>query len=295
MIQCLSGLASISMNDLLEDEFGDIIGKARHGLNCSLSDLGARVAISEDVLQSFEAYQRTPSRQKSDRLADVLALDPACLWASAREAWSPEPIAVDCADTHIRTVSYAPMRITQYVVGDVKTGYALVVDPGAELDLILNVLVEEHWTALAILITHADADHIGVLPGVHQALGVPVWIHPEERTRLPEISGLEIRTFDDHTRFDIGPFEIEARHTPGHSPGHTSFVLRDFVLVGDAMFAGSIGRTSMGAEHYAAHLSSVRREILKLSGSTRLFPGHGPPTTVVEECRHNPFFAEGIA
>ena len=116
MIQCLSGLASISMNDLLEDEFGDILGKARHGLNCSLSDLGARVAISEDVLQSFEAYQRTPSRQESDRLADVLALDPACLWASAREAWSPEPIAVDCADTHIRTVSYAPMRITQYVV-----------------------------------------------------------------------------------------------------------------------------------------------------------------------------------
>ena len=295
MMQFLSILATISMTDLLEDEFGDIVGKARHGLDLSLSGLGAQANIGEDDLQSFEMYQRTPSRQESDRIADVLDLDSACLWAAAREAWSPESVSLEHCDTRLRTVSYAPMRITQYVVGDIKTGHALVVDPGAEPELILNVLAEEHWAAVAILITHADADHVGALPVVHQELDVPIWIHPEERTRLPDISGLEIRAFEDHMRFDAGSFEIEARHTPGHSPGHTSLVLRDLVLVGDTMFAGSIGRTSMGSPHYVDHLATVRRELLELSGSTRLFPGHGPPTTVAEERVHNPFFAEGMA
>ena len=278
------------MTDLLEDEFGDIIGKARFGLDLSADEVAGRVGISSDDLEVLEDCARSPTKAESDALAALLNLEPECLLAVARDAYVPDPVPLDRDGVRIRVIPYPPMRVYQYVVGDVETGQAVVVDPGAVPDQILGVLADEQWTAAAILVTHADADHIDALPAVHRALNVPIWVHPLEQPRIPALEGADIRTYDHGQQFRAGPFEVEARRTPGHAPGHSSLVLRDLVLVGDALFAGSLGRTSLGPAHYAEHLAEVRSQILSLPAGTRLFAGHGPPTTVGEELAHNPFF-----
>lgn len=279
------------MTDLLEDEFGDIVGKARFGLNLSAEDVAGRVGISAADLAVLEDCERSPTEAESDALAAVLNLDPERLLAVARDAYVPNPVPLDHGGVRIRVIPYPPMRVYQYVVGDVATGQAVVVDPGAAPDRILDALADEQWTAAAVLITHADADHINALPAVHAALNVPIWVHPNEQPRLPALEGADIRTYDHGQRFQAGPFDVEARRTPGHAPGHSSLLLRDLVLVGDAMFAGSLGRTSLGPAYYADHLAAVRSQILSLPAATRLFAGHGPPTTVGEERANNPFFA----
>ncbi len=280
-------------DDLLEDEFGDIIAKARFGRGQSAAAAAAAAGISAADLAALEGCERAPSRDESDGLAAALALEPACLWAIARDAWSPAPVALDDGATRITTIPYPPMRVIQYVVGDLASGQALVVDPGAEPERILAALADQTWSAAAIVVTHADGDHVGALAAVDRALRVPVWIHPRERDRLDRAGGLDVHTFEHGDRFTAGPFEIEALGTPGHSPGHTSLALRGLVLSGDAIFAGSLGRTSLGPAHYAGHLAAVRERLLTLPPAARLFPGHGPPTTVGEELRHNPFFAGG--
>ena len=279
------------MTDLLEDEFGDIIGKARFGLNLSAADVAGQVGISAGELAVLEDCERSPTRAESDALAALLNLNPKRLWAVAQDAYVPNPVPLDHGGVRIRVIPYPPMRVYQYVVGDVETGQAVVVDPGAVPEQILGALAEEQWTAAAVLVTHADADHIDALPAIHKALDVPIWIHPNEQPRLPSLQRADIRTYDHGQRFRVGPFDVEARRTPGHAPGHSSLVLRDLVLVGDAMFAGSLGRTSLGPDHYAEHLAAVRSQILSLPETTRLFAGHGPPTTVGEELANNPFFA----
>lgn len=279
------------MTDLLEDEFGDIIGKARFGLDLSAEDVAGQVGISTAELKVLEDCLRSPTRAESDRLAALLNLDPERLLAVARDAYVPNPVPLDHGGIRIRVIPYPPMRVYQYVVGDLETGQAVVVDPGAEPDRILGALADEQWTAAAVLVTHADADHIDALPAIHDALHVPIWVHPNEQPRMPALEGADIRNYRHGQRFQAGPFEVEARRTPGHAPGHSSLVLRDLVLVGDAMFAGSLGRTALGPAYYAEHLAAVRSQILSLPPATRLFAGHGPPTTVVEELAHNPFFA----
>lgn len=279
------------MTDLLEDEFGDIIGKARFGLDLSAEHVAGQVGISTAELQVLEDCRRSPTRAQNDALAAMLNLDPERLWAVAQDAYVPNPVALDHGGMRIRVIPYPPMRVYQYVVGDVESGQAVVVDPGAVPDQILGALADEQWTAAAVLVTHADADHIDALPQIHEALNVPIWVHPNEQPRLPALENADIQTFDHGQRFRAGPFKVEARRTPGHAPGHSSLVLRDLMLVGDAVFAGSLGRTSLGPAYYAEHLAAVRSQILSLPAATRLFAGHGPPTTVAEELANNPFFA----
>lgn len=279
------------MTDLLEDEFGDIIGKARFGLDLSADAVAKQVGISTADLEVLEDCLRSPTKAESDRLAALLHLNPERLLAVAQDAYVPDPVPLDHGGVRIRVVPYPPMRVYQYVVGDVETGQAVVVDPGAEPDRILGVLADEQWTAAAILVTHADADHIDALPAIHKALNVPIWVHPNEQPRMPALEGADVRNYDHGQRFQAGPFEVEARRTPGHAPGHSSLLLRDLVLVGDAVFAGSLGRTALGPAYYADHLAAVRSQLLSLPAATRLFAGHGPPTTVGQELAHNPFFA----
>ena len=283
------------MTDLLEDEFGDILGKGRFGLGLSVADIARIAEVPAAQIEEFEAYQRQPSKAESDQLAKALQLDPESLWAIATSTWAPAPVALDLDGTRIKQVFYPPMRLTQYIIGDQDTGQAVVIDPGAEAEQFLVAIAESQWTAVGMLITHADGDHVGALDQLNRTLDVPIFVHPIERKRLSSPNSPLLKTFSYGDRFMIGPFEIEARGTPGHSPGHTSLVIRDFVMAGDALFAGSLGRTSTGSAHYANHLAVVETQLLSLPGSTRLFPGHGPPTTVAEEQAHNPFFASRMA
>ncbi len=276
----------------LEDEFGDIIAKARSGGGLSAQRVAQAAGIPAAQLAAMEAYEQAPSEAVCGRLADALGLHAASLWAIATESWAPAPVEpVLAGGAQIRLLPYPPMRVTMYLIGDPESGQALVVDPGAEPERILGTLRGAGWRTAAILITHGDADHVDALADVYRELRVPVWVHVDELAQVEGVDAADIRRIEANCEFSAGPFEIRALQTPGHSAGHTSFALRGAVLAGDAIFAGSAGGTKLGPQYYPEHLASVRDYILALPGETKIFAGHGPPTTVAEERAHNPFFA----
>ncbi len=276
----------------LEDEFGDVIGKARRGLGLEPAEAAQRADLDEAVVRSMEDYERQPTRAESDRLAAALELHAPSLWDVATEAWRPQaqPATLD-GGLEVRMIPHPPMRVTMYIVGDPSTGDALVVDPGALPDTVLETVSEAGWRVTAYLITHGDADHIDALAAVYAQAPAPVWVHEGARPLVHGVNDSDLNVVTADGPFSVGPFALEALETPGHAPGHTAYALRDGVLVGDTVFAGSIGGTRTGSLGYAGQLAAIRAKLLTRGDDTKFFPGHGPPTTVGEEKLHNPFLA----
>ncbi|WP_199776945.1 MBL fold metallo-hydrolase [Deinococcus sp. NW-56] len=175
-------------------------------------------------------------------------------------------------------------------------------DPGDDAARILALVRESGVRVRGILLTHAHFDHIGAVQPVREALGVPVWLHPADlplyrlgaasaaRWNLPfiqpEAPEHEIR---GGQTFTAGDLTLTARELPGHAPGHVVFVGDGFVVAGDTLFQGSIGRTDLPGGNHAQLLDGIARELLSLPDETAVYPGHGPATTVGAERRTNPF------
>ena len=278
----------------LEDEFGDVIGKARRGLGLEPGEAARRAGLDEAVVRSMEDCERQPTRAESDGLAAALELDAPSLWDVAADAWRPRPQPAALAGgLQVRMIPHPPMRVTMYIVGDPATGQALVVDPGALPDTVLETVRNAGWRVAAYLITHGDPDHIDALAAVYAQTPAPVWVHEGARPFVEGVGTEHLHVLTGDGPFTVGPFALEALETPGHAPGHTAYALRDGVLVGDTVFAGSIGGTRTGDLEYAGQLAAIRSKLLTRGDDTKFFPGHGPPTTAGEEKRHNPFLAAG--
>lgn len=276
----------------LEDEFGDVIGKARRGLGLEPAEVARRADLDEATLESMEDCERQPTQAESERLAAALELHAPSLWDVAAEAWRPQAQAPTLAGgLQVRMIPHPPMRVTMYIVGDPATGDALVVDPGALPETVLETVREAGWRVTAYLITHGDADHIDALAAVYAQAPAPLWVHEGARSLVHGVDEANLNILTADGPFTVGPFALEALETPGHAPGHTAFALRDGVLVGDTVFAGSIGGTRTGNLGFAGQLAAIRAKLMTRDDDTKFFPGHGPPTTVGEEKLHNPFLA----
>ena len=196
-----------------------------------------------------------------------------------------------------------------YLLADHEHRKAVVIDPGAEGKRICSRLEELGLELSAILVTHAHFDHTMAAWTLKKRCGGEIYLNSEDRKSLLEtIFGLAARFFPethpvspdevDRTlsqgdRLEFGPIRIEVLSTPGHTPGHVSFYLRDqgVIFSGDLIFAGSIGRTDMAGGSFQQLLDSVRSKLFPLPDETVIYPGHGPSTTVGEEKKHNPFFS----
>jgi len=283
-----SGMTTIP----LEDEFGDVIGKARRGLGLEPADVARRADLDAAAVQSMEDYERQPTRAESDCVAAALELHAPSLWDVASEAWRPQAQAPRLAGgLQVRMIPHPPMRVTMYIVGDPATGDALVVDPGALPETVLQTVSESGWGVTAYIITHGDADHIDALAAVYAQAPAPVWVHEGAQPLVHGVDEANLNVVTSDGPFTVGPFALEALETPGHAPGHMAYALRDGVLVGDTVFAGSIGGTRTGNLGYAGQLDAIRKKLMIRDDDTKFFPGHGPPTTVGEEKLHNPFLA----
>jgi glyoxylase-like metal-dependent hydrolase (beta-lactamase superfamily II) len=194
-----------------------------------------------------------------------------------------------------------------YIVGDPEVGEAVLIDPGEEAELFLRRLDTEGWTLKEVWLTHAHVDHILGVPRVVEREGVPVYLHPGDR---PLYTGVEQQAATLGVRMEsqlpstrdlvggqtigVGRLSFEVRHVPGHSPGSVAFVTQGAVFVGDALFAGSVGRTDLPGGDGETLLASIREELLTLPDDTVVYPGHGPETTVGREKMSNPFLTGAV-
>lgn len=191
-----------------------------------------------------------------------------------------------------------------YLVGDEGSGRAVLVDPGDEGERIVEMVRAFGATLDAIWLTHAHLDHIGAINVVRAAFPVPVHLHPLDLPFYESLSAHAARMYGlpwdqpDAVTLPIaegdvmrcGALEFRVMHVPGHAPGQVSFNGSDVAFGGDLLFAGSIGRTDLPLSDPYAMDASLER-FATLPATTRVYPGHGPSTTIGKELETNPFLS----
>jgi hydroxyacylglutathione hydrolase len=192
-----------------------------------------------------------------------------------------------------------------YVLIDRGKASCLLVDPGEAGGPLERFLDEERLTVDRILLTHGHIDHIAGVSEFRSRRSAPVWIHPSDAEMLtrPESNlsvflGPEFRTEPADGFLEDGaviPFRtpdgLRVIHTPGHTPGGVCFSGPGFVITGDTLFRGSIGRTDFPGSSERLLLQSIHRGLLVLADDVRVFPGHGEPTHIGHERKYNPFLS----
>ncbi len=189
------------------------------------------------------------------------------------------------------------------ILGCEATKMAIVVDPGDAADQILDALAAQQLKTVYLLHTHAHIDHIGATAAVRGKTGACVALHEEDLFLCENLSlqasvlGLPTpptplvdKYIKEGDSFPFGGHQVEALHTPGHTPGSVSFFVEGLgLLTGDTLFSGSIGRTDLWGGSYSTIVQSIQKRLLGFPDETTVYPGHGPKTTIGRERRMNPF------
>ncbi len=205
----------------------------------------------------------------------------------------------------VQTLTAGPAQTNCYLASCEQTRSAVVIDPGWEADAILQAARWAELTIELILLTHGHFDHIGAVADVQDATGALIAVHARELDWLyanggAAAFGFQIRAVPQPDRLlehgdtiDVGTLSFETRYVPGHTLGHVAFVEQQqrAAFVGDVLFAGSIGRTDLPGGDYDTLIASIADQLLTLPDDFKVYPGHGPPTTIGTERSTNPFLS----
>ena len=209
----------------------------------------------------------------------------------------------------LEALTVGPFQENCYVIGDEGTGAGALVDPGDEAARIALAVEQTGLEIDRILITHAHIDHVGAVAALVDEYACPVLMHAEAEPMLQQLPtqammmGLRFgkvptvdRHIEDEEVLEVGALRLRALYTPGHAPGHLAFYVEGEGLVfsGDALFAGSVGRTDLFGGDTDLLMRSINERLMTLPDETRVYSGHGPQTTIGDERAHNPFLEGGI-
>jgi hydroxyacylglutathione hydrolase len=266
----------------LEDNVGDIIGKAQRGLGISDSKLAEKAHLAPETIRKLREGEVDEAALLT--VAPILGLNAQALRELAKGEWHPKKIEAHDGLAQFNT-DYHGMAVNAYLVWDPASHAAAACDTGADCSEMVHFANRHKLDVQLILLTHAHADHVADLPRLREETGADVFTPARE-----PVPGAEL--IEEGKRFRIGNLQIDTRLTWGHSPGGMTYVVtglaHPIAIVGDSLFAGSMGG---GNVSYHEALQNNLEKILTLSDDTIICPGHGPMTTVGEEKEHNPFFA----
>jgi hydroxyacylglutathione hydrolase len=205
----------------------------------------------------------------------------------------------------VHALHLGPLDNNTYLVVHEGTRETAVVDAGFDPEAVLDALERQKLTVSLLLNTHAHYDHVCGMRAIQQARGGEYWLHPLDRVLLDHLTEqgaafgfppaeppLDPHDLVDRQTIPLGGERIEVIHTPGHSPGGVCFRHGDWLISGDTLFAGSIGRTDLPGGSFEQLERGIRERLWVLGDAVRVYPGHGPETTIGEERMHNPFVGE---
>jgi glyoxylase-like metal-dependent hydrolase (beta-lactamase superfamily II) len=201
----------------------------------------------------------------------------------------------------IKTIVVGPLQVNCHIIGDEKTGKAMVIDPGDEPDMILDVISKNNLTVEYIVCTHGHFDHVGAVGDLKTATGAKIVMNEgdlniyDSAVELANYFGLELEPqpapdmfVNEGDNIDIGALTFTVFRSPGHSPGGIVIYGEGIAITGDTLFAGAIGRTDLPGGDERAIRKSLDR-LMSLSENSVVLCGHGPSSTIGREKRENPF------
>jgi len=278
----------------LEDDFCDIVKKARTGQGLSVADVARMTGLPAGDLTVLERGGRSPTKAEVQTISKALGLRADPLTHIALDGWVPAPTPQSVTGVETVLGDIGGYAVKGYVVHD--SGEAVLIDTGYNATVMLETLSRMGLRLTGVCLTHGHVDHAGGLDEILQHWHVPVFLGEADATLLSWRPPKQLFVSpEDGRTITVGRLTVRCLTTPGHTPGGICYRVEGgghpICFVGDTLFAGSIGRANPSTL-YQIHLQSVRQRVLKLPEQTVLFPGHGPATTVSEEWAQNPFAGE---
>ena len=214
----------------------------------------------------------------------------------------------------IESACAPPFLKNGFVLSCERTREAVYIDPGDEVEELLASIDRERLTVGAVLLTHAHVDHVSGVAAAKRTLGSPIWLHPDDAVLYQHavqqgaLFGYHLeppppvdRYYDGPGPLAFGDYDVFVHHTPGHCPGNVCLQIGRRgepaldLFVGDTLFAGSIGRTDLPGGDYETLMRAITGVLLPFGDDARVYPGHGPNTTMGRERRTNEFLLDWAA
>jgi len=181
------------------------------------------------------------------------------------------------------------MQNFSYLIGDEGTKEAAIVDPGWEVDKILQIAKKHDVNINKILVTHNHYDHVGGVKELHNATDATIYVHEDDASEIKKLN-VEVKTVKDNDSINIGKIQVKVIHTPGHSPGSVCYMIENKLISGDMLFVENIGRVDLPGGD-AKKMTESLKILKKLNDKIEIYPGHDygskPNSTIAHEKKHN--------